>query len=69
MSKLNYENIKLGGKILLPEGYRHLGPITITGIDNLAILDNINEPIFTGITANGSRWTFGLKYTLKNYQK
>lgn len=66
--KLSYDDIKLNGEILLPQGYRHLGNGKIVGIDNMALLDNINEPIFSAVSTNGMRFNFGLKYTLKNYQ-
>lgn len=65
--KLTYDDIKLNGIVNLPDGFKHLGKAHISCIDNTALLDGINEPIFSVLSENGMRFSFGLKYVLKNY--
>lgn len=66
--KLTYDDIKLGGKVTLPDGYKHLGHGEITAIDNMSLLSGINEPIFhVRVLKSAMKFNFGLKYILKYY--
>lgn len=63
-NKLNYDDIKLCGKVKLFNGKKEA---EIVSIENFAYLAGINEPVFTVRDNEGMYYHFGLKYILKYY--